>query len=508
MARRFLHWLHKDSAFHEFIAYILIMALGMLCVYFFVSPLHAATSYDVNNLPVMYLRTGITATQTGDGSEVDIQFIAPTRNLESITIPAMSGAVFEFRDGDLVESVYSSRVIVNTSSQVVTLTGTVIRDLAWNNCNTFTGNSDGNAWRKGTEIRLADDCRLFNLKVNKDRSNVMTSSGALTFSGSGSFAIPTFANTTARNQQLGSSPGGPARMACSTSDGVCYLYIGGAWTTIGSSTTANASITAAGKVQISTQAMLANLTDTGSTGALNVITPSLFARNGTGATSANKIPLLDSNGGIPLSMGGNGTGSSVGIATGAILVFQRTSAPRPLYATSANQVIVSTDGRSWNAGTAPQDADVLTGSLINSGEITNNGASSTFTFNQTGSLTTSHLNTKGKMFRIYASGIASADNEATNIYLRFGTSTVATCTTAATTGQSWNATFIGTVRSAGASGVIEASISAIVGAATCSARTNTTSFDTTTNKTVNIGMQGSSAKDFTMTQFIIESLSQ
>lgn len=248
------------------------------------------TSYDVTNNPQMYLDVSITSTQT-----TGIKLSALSRNGTTVIFPNMTGGILRLRSGTRVEDLSFTGATVNSSTKVVTLAG-VTRNICWNIANSIVSCGNGLSFSKGSIVELNVDARLLNFKANKDRANIFTASGSISFSGSGSFAYPTFATTAARDQALGANPGGPVRTACVTATGLCYKYIGGSWTAEASGTTANAEETVAGKVQLATLAAMQSLNGTGSTGAQNVVPLRWLVKNASGAVSAGRIPTLGSNG--------------------------------------------------------------------------------------------------------------------------------------------------------------------------------------------------------------------
>lgn len=258
---------------------------------------------DVYDLPVMYLGRGLSS-----GAQTNNIFTVPViRNNEEVTPPAMSGAVFELSRGGLTEKVFATRVTVNTSTNVLTLTGTVIRDLCFTAAREFATCGNGVTWQKGTEVRLVTHARQLNSFVNKDRANVLTASGGLTFTGSGSLGFPTFATEAERNRSLGSTPSGPVRVGCVTATGKCEYYIGGAWIGFGSGGTVNASTTARGVVQMAAVSNLSGGTVTGTSGAPLVVGTDLVIRNSTGAVNnRNKVAATNNAGYLSGSLlGGN-----------------------------------------------------------------------------------------------------------------------------------------------------------------------------------------------------------
>ena len=324
------------------------MSIGLVAITG-LAAVHAATTYDVHNVPDMTLSVRISATQT-----TGIKINPPRRNGLTVTFPTTSGGVLEFRQGTKIEQIYYSLAQVNATTKVITLSGTVVRDLSWNSCLTYGSNSAGQIFTPGgTTVRLVNDCRLFNLKLNKDRSNILTASGALTFSGSGSLAIPTFSSTILRNQQLGTTPGGPVRVSCVTAMGACYYYLGGAWTSFGSGAQLNATDAVSGKVQIITASDLGNLTSTGSTGAQNVLTPRWVIKNGSGGSSASRIVMTDERGVILASLGGLGRRNPT---QSGVLVGNGSSGALAITASASGRIIRSNVNRTYVDAAFPAPA--------------------------------------------------------------------------------------------------------------------------------------------------------
>ncbi len=294
----------------------------------------ASGSFTLYDLPTMYLNIGISATQVNS-----IQIAAPYRNGVAVAIPAMSGAIFQFTQNAKQENIYAARVGVDPSTKIITLYG-VVRDLCFNQSVSFTGCSTGQNFQKGAQILLTDDARIFNLKANVDTQNLFSSSGAIAFSGSGSFAFPTFATVTARNQELGSTVSGPVKGSCVTVTGLCYLSTGGAWTAITAGAgNSNASELNAGIMQISTIANLRSLTSTGSTGALNVVPNKWVVKNGTGALSAGRIPSLNQAGVL--------SSSFVNMAGSGVVITKSGTGLTVATATSSGYTLMTNQNGSW-----------------------------------------------------------------------------------------------------------------------------------------------------------------
>ena len=367
---------------------------------------NAATSYDVYNVPDMFLNVGITGTAT-----TGITIAAPIRNSATVTYPVLTGGILKIQQGIREELVYYATATVNSTTKIITLAG-VVRGVCWNQTTSIASCESGKIFSKGASVRLIDAGQLFNLKMNIDRTNT----------GTGIFQIRTaqttqpwlFPNAVTTSQSTSFARGKGStdyHIIFDTTLGVMKYWNGSAYINFGSGSTVNASDSVAGKAQITTQAKLETLASTGSTGAQNVITPRYIVRNGTGATSANKIPLLDKNGLLPITMGGAGTGSAMGIATGSILVFQGTSAPRPLYPTAVNNVITTTNGRTWISG----QASSIVASIKGNGTTTGASLQAEVTMGQ---LTlSSALLTVGRVINIHAAGFVNMSTGAATFKL-------------------------------------------------------------------------------------------
>lgn len=301
---------------------------------------HAATSWDVANEPQFFLDSTITSSQT-----TGIRLSAPFLNGEEVNMITTTGGVLRFRQGVKREDVYYSSASVNSSTKVVTLSG-VIRDLCRGVTRAIQGCGHGQQFNKGAIVELSVDARLLNLKANVDRLNQFTASGGVSgiLNGSGFLVFPKYTNTTTRLSQFGSNPV-TGSVSCVIADGVCYYYFGSQWISFGSGAQVNATATIAGKSQAATLAQLQILSSTGSTGALNFITPGLFIKNGSGSVSANRPVLTGNNGALSVTVGGMGR---VTHTTGAIIIGQGAGGVTGIVGTSANQVPIW-DGSRWAA---------------------------------------------------------------------------------------------------------------------------------------------------------------
>lgn len=267
----------------------------------------ATGTYDARNVPDMALYKFINETQ-----ETGIQVSWPFRNNVQQPFPGSGGVILVSQGGKL-EHIYFSDVVNNTSLKTFTLTGTVIRDLSWDNCTAYVSNSDGQQFSRTAKVQLVDDCRLFNFAFKKDQANVCTASGCVQFTGSGSLRQPTFATEADRDRNLGAIPQ-VGLSACTIDTGLCYDGLGGAWVARGSNATPNATTTVSGKVELTASGDILNGTEIGDSGAPLVLGADLLARNSSGAT--NKIPVLGSGGVMTGSQLGTGDATSETILYG------------------------------------------------------------------------------------------------------------------------------------------------------------------------------------------------
>ncbi len=442
---------------------------------------HAATSYDVAQETRMYLAVSITNTQT-TGIIID----TPQLNNSTFTFSTTSGGVLRFNYGSHQEDVYYSSATLNAAKQV-TLAG-VIRNVCPQYFRTIVTCGNGQYFGKGTIVQLIQDARLFNLKANIDRANQFTSSGAVTFNGSGSLAFPTFSTTALRDQELGASPAGSIRGACVTATGLCYLSTGGVWTTIGNTGVGNASQIAAGIVQLGSLADQSGATILGSTGAPTVVQTRYLTGTG-GTTQLWKIPYI----------------TRIGTLTGSVLGTGNQYA-------SGHTHLSGTGG--WVADSkATGTVTMLTGSILDSNTITNSQSAVYFT--QTGTLLSQYINTAGRTNVITAAGTSTWAAGNMTVTLKLGSTVIATCGFLPVATEAWTVNFMVTTRVAGASGKLQTNAAGSIGVSGagnsgttgCGGSTLTSSFDTTGNQKVNIGVQWSSSNGTngaTMQQFYID----
>lgn len=256
----------------------------------------AATSYDVNNVPDMFLNVGITQTATSG-----ITLAAPIRNSVAVTYPTTTGGILKIQQGSREELLYYAGATVNSSTKVVTLTG-VVRGLCWNTFTAIRTCNDGKIFSKGASVRLVDAAQLINLKANTDRTNTYTA--AQTFGSgvtlTGIRALLRLTSMTTAERDAASAANG--MMIYNTTTGLINQYIGGSWAAIGTDATSDASESAAGKVELATVKDQSGATLTGDTGAATVVQTKYLTGTG-GLSQRARIPYL----------------GRIGILTGSIL---------------------------------------------------------------------------------------------------------------------------------------------------------------------------------------------
>lgn len=286
-----------------------IVCLGLIFVLGLRSPAYAAISYTVHNDEPMYLKNGITNTQT-----TSILFTGPLRNGTRQTFTTQSGGILELSTANrsYVELIFYTSASVNqtTSTKDVTLSG-VTRGICWNNArdsNTFGQCENGRTWAKGTKGTLVDTYQLFNFSAKRDTRNDFTGSGSIVCYNRNQPCINVGRWTTTEISTLKTLTGGSLFFNYSTSqlgfyDGSNKLYIA---TTTGS--IANAGYANRGEVELATPAEMLNATASGSSNAPLVPAVKDLVKTGGIGTNTGKILVL-SGGLLDPSVLGLNTGS-------------------------------------------------------------------------------------------------------------------------------------------------------------------------------------------------------
>lgn len=379
MIIRFLRWLLdatlRTSAGNAVLTLAFILVLGGV----------SAASWDVTNEPQMNLNESINGTVT----EFDIA--SRQLNGSDYEYNTLSGGMLRIRWGSFREDVYFTEGTRNATTNIYTVSG-AIRNVCPHYTDTIVSCGNGRNWGKGAIVELIQDARLFNLKADVDRANMFTASGAIAFSGSGSFTVPTFATTDLRDQQLGAS-GGDYRMACVTATNACYIRRGGSWTEIGDTGTLAATTTTAGTVEKATVTNISGSVITDDSGAPVALTTDLVIRRSSGAIN-NRNKLVATNNAGRLS--GSLLGSSIG--SGEYL-------------------------RYLNNGQIEWQAILTSTSLVNSGSLTVNSyetgsilkvqKAGTSYLEVRGSMNNGHIKTGGTAPTLHTNCTTTANNAAT-----------------------------------------------------------------------------------------------
>jgi len=189
-----------------------------------------------------------------------------------------------------------------SSGQVTTLSG-IRRGLSTTTAS-FTAGT-GMAWDAGSRVRVIDYPLIYNQKANKDTANQFTASGAISFSGSGSFELPKVYDATIRDIQFKSPREG--QLAYITGTNQVQIYSGGAWVQFSSGSTVNAGYANSGKVECATPSELAAGTASGSTNAPLVACGQEYT---VGTTASGHVVVTNPSGKVAPAILGTGTPSS------------------------------------------------------------------------------------------------------------------------------------------------------------------------------------------------------
>lgn len=264
------------------ISHILVLATLFIGIAFAAELTTTPTS--IQNADESRLRVSISQTATTITLEPVKKWVNGVRTSGCINTPK-GFAVIE--DGNIYEYISFGTNSCNSTTNITTLTD-VRRGLSPTTASFAAGT--GLSWDAGASFRVIDYTMIYNNSVYKDVANVLTASGAITFSGSGSFKQPYFSTAAARDAELGTNPL-VGSVSCLSSTGQCYDYMGGAWRSRSGSNIINASLTEAGKVQIANTGAILARTAAGSTGAENALSARYTTASG-GLSGIKKIGYI------------------------------------------------------------------------------------------------------------------------------------------------------------------------------------------------------------------------
>ena len=271
----------------------------------YINPAEATTSWDVHNVPKMYLYRGISTTQT-----TNIQLTGPVINGTISDFPTQSGGIIELTQGSKVEKIYYSIATINATTKVVTLTGTVVRDIPWNSTTSFTTGGNGQQFQRGATAKLSNDARLFNLSAYRDRVDTMIGSGAILCGATNQPCLISNGLTTAQIQGFTyGTAAGLYPIVFDTTKGSYVYWDGSKWVNFGSGSIVNALFDVSGKVEFGSGSELLQRTVSGSTTARLAVGTTSLTMTGGIAYANGYIPVLNSDGFIPTSVGGTDPGS-------------------------------------------------------------------------------------------------------------------------------------------------------------------------------------------------------
>ena len=402
----------------------------------------AATSWDVTNEPQMNLDVNINQTQT-----TGVIIASRQLNGEDYTHDTLSGGILRIRWGSFREDIHFTGSTVNATTNRVTLQG-VTRNICPHYTDRIVSCGNGRNWGKGAIVELIQDARLFNLKADIDRVNLLTGSGQISGTGTGQAIVDLPCVTSSQRDSMTNVSDG--QIICNSTLGTFQYRAANTWISFGSGSTINASETQAGKVQLSTLAALRALTSTGSTGALNVIPMKWVLKNGTGALSAGYIPSLGSDGAIHVSLGGTGSGSWVG--SGVLIGNGRKDFTQVQPGNTGN--LLTSNGQEWVSSPASSCVPLY----IPTADSNQAGAGSTAEVEVSRNYTiTGGTLRVGDKIIFEADGSYAAQTNPSALRLKLGSTTIATMSGVTASGLQRPMTLRGefVVRSIGASGTVQ-----------------------------------------------------
>jgi len=226
------------------------------------------------------------------------------------------------------------------SGTTVTL-GTMTRGLPLDGTG-FTGSGTPQVFTSGAKVIVTWDAQAGRQTAFRDIAN--------TFSAKQTFSVPNGFPIYATTGDLPAGSAGEGSVYV-TAEGAFYDYVAGSWTPRGTSTTANASTTVAGKVEIATAAQRAASTATGETGALLVPSNDALVKTSSGAGDENKIPVLGASGTIAPGFLGTGSPSSTNYLLGSGAFGTVTIPANLLFGDGSDGTPTWTSGASLNPAT-------------------------------------------------------------------------------------------------------------------------------------------------------------
>lgn len=328
---------------------------------------YAITSYNVTNEVQMYLdKTITTTTATG------IVLASPKRNGSNHTFGALTGGVLRIRQGSKVEDIYYALAEVR-SDNTVNLQG-VVRDLCTSSVFSYVTCGNGRQFSRGSIVELNVDQRIINLKANLDRPSRTIGSGAYICGYTGQPCLFPGTFTTTQRDAFTYTNSNAFHLLFNSTTGTAEYYnpTTSGYSTFGSGSTVNATLTAGGKVQLTGTAGLILRTATGSTGAPNVPTADLTTMTGGLTSDYGRIPILNVSGLFNSSIGGTGTGGSLSMS--GVLITNGTGAMNAVYGVTEGNVLKVDANGSWVSGAATTFSKTV---YLGASDSSGTGASST-----------------------------------------------------------------------------------------------------------------------------------
>lgn len=183
----------------------------------------------------------------------------------------------------------------------------VVRDVDPDDGDSYAGAGNPRKWPAGTQVEACIPAQILNKMCFLDVVNTFTGSGQITSDSTTTAVVKFNTVTTAQRTAMSAANGW---VVYDSDEGQLYQYVGGSWTAVGDTGTADATTTSAGKAEQATVAEVGAGTTTGGSGAPLFVNPGSVVKTSSGAGDENKLAALGSSGTFAVGFLGSGTPTS------------------------------------------------------------------------------------------------------------------------------------------------------------------------------------------------------